>query len=162
MRWTSGRPSGKRRVMAMATEPPSALPFVVLTGWRHHLLTVYFLLFVIAGSVALVTPSKAVQYAVPPWGVFVWATFYAIGGLVCLAGVVAHSKAGEIVGLPLIAAASALYGMSLLIQFGEVNLDGGYLTVGALLIGQAFNLTHRWFYAMRVFRDVQGVAEHGR
>ena len=138
------------------------LPAVGLTGWRRHLLTGYFLFFTVAGFVALVTPSKAVQYAVPPWGTFVWATFYAVGGVLCLVSVAAHSKAGEIVGLPLISAASALYGMSLIIQFGQVSRDGGYLTVGLLLIGQACNLAHRWFYAMRLFRDVQGVAENGR
>jgi len=138
------------------------LSAVGLTGWRRHLLTGYFLLFVVAGFVGMVTPSKAVQYAVPPWGEFVWATFYVVGGLLCLAGVAVRSKAGEIVGLPLISAASALYGVSILIQFGQVSRDGVYLTVGALLTGQAFNLAHRWFYAMRVFRDVQGVAENGR
>jgi hypothetical protein len=137
------------------------LPAVASTGWRRHLLTAYFALFAAAGVVALVAPSKAVQYAVPPWATYVWAIFYVIGGTLCLAGVAVRSKAGEIVGLPLIGAASALYGASLLIQFGQVNLDGGYLTVGALLIGQACNLTHRWFYAMRAFNVTQGVAENG-
>lgn len=119
----------------------------------------YFALFVVAGVSGILAPSRAIQDNVPHWGTYVWGSFYLLGGVVCLIGLIRKTRAGEMIGLPLISSASALYGIAILIQY-TTQQDGAYLVVSALLIGQSLNLLERWVDAMKLFRLIQGASDH--
>jgi hypothetical protein len=134
------------------------LRFLALRNWRQPLLWLYFACFVVAGGAGIWAPSKSIQYAVPSWGTYVWGSFYVLGALACLAGLAFKTRAGEIVGLPLLSSACFIYGAALLLQYWLMQ-DGAFLAVGSLLIGQAVILADRWIAAMMLFRSIQGAAE---
>lgn len=125
---------------------------------RPLILSMY-ILFSGAGVASLMFPSRAVSSNVNPAFTYVWAAFFLVGGLTCLAGVLTHSWWGEMIGLPLIASSSLLYGTAVLIQYSDPSRrDGAYLFVGSLLVAQSISLAERWVTRMRLVRMAQRIS----
>jgi hypothetical protein len=124
------------------------------SGYTRWLLAGHDLCFIVAGVWCVLAKSNAVKYLVPHLIPYIWAAFYTIGGILCLGAVIKRNPIGKVLGLPLLASASALYGACILLQYQRYN-DGAYLIISTLLIGQACNLIGRWIGAMRLFHTIQ-------
>jgi hypothetical protein len=127
--------------------------------WRFIMIAFYFC-FIVAGVLIFAIPSRAIRVEVPTWSRYLWALFFITGGLLCMVGTSLKTTVGGLIGLPLLSSASALYGVSLCLQY-EMGHDGAYLVVGTLLIGLAFSLLDRWVGTREVFRAIQGARDGG-
>lgn len=127
--------------------------------WRWVMI-VFYLFFIAAGIMIFAVPSHAIRVEVPTWSRYIWAAFFIVGGLLCTFGVFLKNTVGGVIGLPLLSSASALYGVSLCLQY-EMGHDGAYLVVGTLLIGLALSLLDRWVGTREVFRAIQGARDGG-
>lgn len=137
------------------TGPLPAAGGGAVTNVRLLILLMY-LFFTAAGFACLFAPSRAVAGQVAPWMTLVWASFFLVGGGLCLAGALAERWAGELLGLPLIAASALIYGSALLISYSDpMRRDGAYLFVGALLVAQSLSIVERWVTKWRLFRVAQ-------
>jgi hypothetical protein len=130
-----------------------------VTAVRPLLLLMY-LFFTAAGLACMFAPSRAVAGQVAPWMTLVWAGFFLVGGIFCFVGAVGQRWAGELLGLPLIAASALIYGSALLISYSDPSRrDGAYLFVGALLVAQALSIVERWVTKLRLFRVAQRITD---
>jgi hypothetical protein len=121
-----------------------------------------YLAFSGGGLAALFFPSNAVAANVPSWMVYVWASFFIAGGLICSVGMIVRRWAGELVGLPLLASAATLYGVAVGSQFWEPSRhDGAYLFVAALLLAQAAGLLDRWVAQWRLLQLARRLTADG-
>lgn len=118
---------------------------------RRVLWAIYYACFVGAGAASLFDPSQTVVLALHG-AVVLWALFYIVGGLAALVGTLVSTRIGEVVGLPLVAGASALYAVSIYIQV-IASGDFSYLTAGVVLTSQAILLVDRWLSAMATVRQ---------
>lgn len=138
-----------------ANEDTGPLPVAGAPGSNvRALIVVMHLLFTAAGAACFFAPSRAVAGQVTPWMTIVWASFFFVGGLLCLLGALSGSMWwGELLGLPLISASSLIYGSALLISYGDPSRrDGAYLFVGLLLCAQGLSLGERWVTRWRLLR----------
>lgn len=124
------------------------------SGYARWSLAGHDLFFITAGVCCLLAKSSAVKYLVPNLIPYIWALFYIIGGVLCLGAVIRRNPIGKVLGLPLLASASALYGICIFLQYYRYN-DGAYLIVAALLIGHSFSLLSRWAGALHLFHTIQ-------
>lgn len=130
-------------------------------GSRIMLLQIMYVAFIIAGAVALFFPSQAVENRVPSWAVFVWASFFLVGGISCSIGLWLKHWLGELAGLPLLVSSALLYGVAVAAQYDSPSpgrSDGAFLFVGALLIAEALGLFERWIALWRLLRIAARVA----
>jgi hypothetical protein len=145
-----------------STEETGPLPAAGGSGTNTRaLIVVMYLFFTAAGVACFFAPSRAVAGQVAPTLTILWASFFFVGGLVCLLGSISGVWWGELLGLPLIASSSFIYGSALLIQYGSTldtpRRDGAYLFVGLLLLAQGGSIIERWVSRWRLLRVAQRI-----
>ena len=138
--------------------PTSPTPTIGQANVRALVMLMYSA-FTLAGFACFFFPSRAVTSHVDPTYTYVWAGFFFFGGLASLIGAISQGWWGEMIGLPLIASASLLYGTAVLVQYSDPNRrDGAFLFVGALLIAQGLSLAERWVARWRLLRVAQRIS----
>lgn len=124
------------------------------------LILLMYAFFTAAGLVCLFAPSRAVAGQVAPWMTLVWASFFLVGGTLCLLGALTKRWAGELLGLPLIAASALIYGAALLFSYSDpMRRDGAYLFIGALLVAQSCSIVERWVTKWRLMQVAQRLTD---
>lgn len=103
---------------------------------------VMYLLLVLAGLAAILSPSSLVQSQVGGAIVFVWSSALVISASLALYGALTDKWFGEYTGLPLLAASLSLYGFSALISAGG-HLSA-LLAYGLVVIAFSVGLLARW------------------
>lgn len=111
-----------------------------------------YLLMAVAGVFAGIWPSPNVSNAAAAsaWLVLVWDAFLVAGGVCSSVGAVTERWLGEYVGLPLLGAVFAVYGLA---SFASPNRAA--FAAGAVFLGIALLIISRWLdvaYARRLAR----------
>jgi hypothetical protein len=122
-----------------------------------------YALMAAAGVCAAVWPSRSVEAASNPVNILlmVWAAFLVVGGTCAMAGAVTARWLGEYLGLPLLAAVFAVYGVSALARGQEsrwTTLAGGFVF---LAVAQAFMARWAEVAAVRKQADAVVRSAHG-
>jgi hypothetical protein len=118
-----------------------------------------YMLMAAAGMFAAQWPAPAVERATAPIAqlLMVWAVFLTGGGLLSAFGAITDRWIGEYLGLPLLTAVAAVYGVSALSSGRTTSLAGG-----AVLLAMAAFLAVRWLEVAAVRKAVQSIAPRHR
>lgn len=114
---------------------------------------VAYLFLLMGGIVAFFSPSKTIESSLVEILVYGWATFLTLGGFACLIGKLQNNWAGEIIGLPLLAAANYIFGILLLLR----GPSTATIAIGGLFLGFGTAFIGRWIELRRLARDNQEV-----
>jgi hypothetical protein len=112
----------------------------------------YLLLF-LGGIVAFLAPSQVVAKPLVTVLVYLWAVFLTAGGALCLGGKIKNNWAGEIIGLPLLAAANYVFGALLMIN----GVTTAAIAIGGLFLGMGTACIGRWIELRKLAKDNLGV-----
>jgi hypothetical protein len=85
-----------------------------------------------AGATAFAIPVRSI-HAATGWLVYLWAGFLLLGGLLCMLGAATDRWIGELVGLPLISSAWAVYFVVLTLALSVRGIAAG-LAFGAVAL----------------------------
>jgi hypothetical protein len=107
----------------------------------------------LAGILAFFTPAQIVDRVLVEASVYLWAGFLSVGGLLSLGGKLRNTWAGEIIGLPLLAAANCVFGA--LIWFASSTAAA--LAIGSMFFGVATAFVARWIELKKLAKENQGV-----
>lgn len=99
-----------------------------------------YLAFTVAGTFAFIFPAQVILNSLQAVLVYAWAGFLAGGGLLALVGSLRRTWAGELVGLPLLAASSAVFGGALL-GYGQTSAA---IAIGFVFLGISGSQVARW------------------
>lgn len=121
------------------------------TKWPH--IAIYLLLFV-AGCLAFVYRSPAVEQRLSPWALYIWSSFFVLGGASSTYGMLRGNWGGEALGLPLLWAASTVYGAALTLRgfVGPGENNGPAIVTGLIITSLAVYLLGRWCEAIQMLR----------
>ena len=100
-------------------------------------------LLVLAGILALLSPSELVQNQVGGFVVFIWSSFLVVGAASCLYGAITDKWIGEYSGLWNVMATLALYGLSAIAGAG-LHLSPLF-AYGLVVVGFSAGLLARGF-----------------
>jgi hypothetical protein len=114
---------------------------------------VAYAFFLLAGIVALFAPSQLIVNALIEVLAYAWATFLTAGGGLCFGGKLKGNWAGEILGLPLLSAASYIFGILLLVR----GSSSAAIAIGAMFCGVGTMMVGRWVEIRRLAKYNQGV-----
>lgn len=115
--------------------------------------SVAYVFFLLAGIVALLSPSQLVAQTLVEILVYAWASFLMAGGALCFIGKLRNTWAGEIVGLPLLSAASYVFGILLWMA----GTSAAAIAIGGMFIGVGTAFVGRWIELRKLAQDNQGV-----
>lgn len=117
---------------------------------------VAYSLFGAAGLAAVLWPAPSVQ-AASGWLVYVWAAWLVTGGALCAVGTATDRWLGEYAGLPLLAAAFAVYTL-VVATSGRLSSIAGACALAAI----ASKLVARWQDVSAVRREATALAKAKR
>lgn len=112
-----------------------------------------YLFFTLAGIVAVFSPSQVILTTLVKLLVYVWCSFLILGGGASLTGKLVGNWAGELIGLPLLSAASYVFGILLLVSgstWAAIAIGGIFCGIGTAFVG-------RWIELRTVAKINQGV-----
>jgi hypothetical protein len=115
--------------------------------------SVAYAFFLLAGVVAFFAPSQLIVNALIEALAYAWATFLTVGGGLCFGGKLKGNWAGEILGLPLLSAASYIFGILLLVR----GSSSATIAIGAMFCGVGTTMVGRWIEIRRLAKYNQGV-----
>lgn len=113
-----------------------------------------YVLMGIGGAVTFTVPVTSIRESTG-WVVYLWAVFLLLGGTLCSYGAVTDRWIGELLGLPLIAAAFGVYGVVL--AFTR-TLTGAAAALAFTAV--AFILFARWRDVGVIREEATRAAEH--
>jgi hypothetical protein len=116
--------------------------------------TLMYILFTIAGIFAFIYPTQVIMSAVQISLAYLWAGFLVAGGLSSGYGSLRGRLAGETIGIPLLAASSAIFGGAL---FGYGQTSASF-SIGCVFWGLAFGLGARWLDVKNLVKISQEVS----
>lgn len=121
---------------------------------RRIIVSFQYLLVLIAGIIAVVKPTPTVYSVVSAWVVYAWALFFLVGGAIALVGAVSGYRIGEIIGIPLIASASLVYGVAVIYQstIQTARSVFVFIFVGVFAISYAVAMFDRFIDACNIIR----------
>jgi len=112
-----------------------------------------YFLFMVSGVFAFFFPAQVITSALQGTAVYVWASFLTTGGGMSLYSPLRNNWRGELVGLPLLSAANAIFGTAL-IGYGTTNAASAvglaFWALGLLLLGHWVELRGKTRIARRV------------
>lgn len=109
---------------------------------RHSQTTAY-LMFASAGVAAVIFPSPSVEESAGHFLTAIWVSFLFLGGTISAAGRICGRWAGELVGLPLLAGALAVYALAL--AYNTISTSRLTAITAAFALGGIFFLVMaRW------------------
>lgn len=112
-------------------------------------------LFLVAGVIAFFYPAQSIMNALQSGLVYTWAAFLAGGGGTSLYAAVRNKWSGEMIGLPMLSAANAIFG-SAVVAYGSSNAS---YAIGLIFWGIAFGLFGRWLELRRLVKRAQEVID---
>lgn len=112
-----------------------------------------YLFFMLAGIVAMFSPAHIVVATLVKVLVYTWAVFLILGGGSSLTGKLVGNWVGELIGLPLLSAASYVFGILLLIA-GESTAA---IAIGGIFCGWGTACIGRWIELRRLAHTNQEV-----
>lgn len=115
--------------------------------------SVAYAFFLSAGVVAFFAPSQLISSALIDTLTYAWAGSLTLGGGLCFGGKLGGNWVGEIIGLPLLSAASYIFGVLLLIR----GSTSAAIAIGGMFCGVGTALVGRWIEIRRLAQDNQGV-----
>jgi len=113
--------------------------------------------FVVAGVLAFIYPTRAILDALQTYLVYLWSSFLFLGSVLSLYGALRDRYSGEIIGLPLLATANAIFGTALL-AYGS---SPAAYAIGCIFWGIGFGLLGRWF-EMKAILKIAREARDGK
>ncbi len=99
-----------------------------------------YLFYLIAGILVTLYPSQVILSAMQSGIAYMWSSFLIVGSLSSLYGILRDTWTGEIVGIPLVGSANAIFGIAL-IGYGTTTVADG---IGCIFLGISFGLVGRW------------------
>jgi len=113
--------------------------------------------YVVAGVLAFIYPTRAILDALQIYLAYLWSSFLFFGSALSLYGSLRDRISGEIVGLPLLATANAIFGTALL----AYGVSPAAYAIGLIFWGVGFGLVGRWF-EMKAILKIAREARDGK
>lgn len=114
-----------------------------------------YVMFALSGAAALVWPSPSIRVVAAGALVYIWSSFWLVGGSVAAIGAFTDRWIGELVGLPLLAAVFTVFGLAAFYNGRPTSI-----ATGLGLIAISVLLVARWRDVDLVRREAARRAEH--
>lgn len=113
-------------------------------------------LLLVAGAFFAFYPSQAILNALQSGLVYAWSGFLVTGGMSSFYGVARNKWHGEMIGLPLLSAANAIFAVALFL-YAQTTPSYGF---GLIFMAFSFGCLARWRELRRLVKLIEG-SRHG-